>query len=370
MINKLLITCLQRNKRLIIPGLGAFIRKNVDGVGIILVFVPFLNKDDGVLLSALQSWAGVEKDEAEMILKEYVEYIRKSLNERGQYIIEGVGVLKYDANKVIYLAKESEAVKEEVAEKVEPQPEQQSTIPTQEKVPAIEPEKTIPVPVPEEQPRVLKQTIPSFPVSPSESEEKPVSTPHSPVSGHGNIQSSYPPQPNRNSGIGARYFSPKEDTVSTSSNINGSERPVEVPVGESRRQTVNSLYGNNSTSRPSGPERPIPPQVHRGNSQQRTANLYGTIPVNPNKPDVPSQTGGPVRPAQVSGQNRRRPVPKTGKKKGSDMVFVIAIIAIIATILVLIYGWIFGADNATFEDLPIEEGVPAMVDQSSGVVQE
>ena len=133
----------------------------MDGVGIILVFVPFLNKDDGVLLSALQSWAGVEKEEAEVILKEYVEYIRKSLNERGQYIIEGVGVLKYDANRVIYLAKESEAVQEEPV-KTEPRPEKPNVAEEKAVVPELTGEATS---VPAEQPRVLRQNIPPFPVS-------------------------------------------------------------------------------------------------------------------------------------------------------------------------------------------------------------
>ena len=368
MINKLLITCLQRNKRLIIPGLGAFIRKNVDGVGIVLVFVPFLNKDDGVLLSALQSWAGVEKEEAEVILKEYVEYIRKSLNERGQYIIEGVGVLKYDANRVIYLAKESEAVQEEVV-KAEPQPEKPAM--SEEKSVVPEPEETAAA-APAEQPRVLKQNIPPFPVSPAEPDEQPVpvSQPHVPV--QGNVQSSYPPQPNtRNSGIGIRYFSPREESASAPvSGAGSSERPVGVPVGESRRQTINSLYGNGPAQHHPGPERPKVSQSHRSGMQQRPANLYGTIPAAPSKPGIASGTGTPpARTSQTQTQGRRVPVNKTGKKKGNDMVFIIAIIAIIATILVLIYGWIFGADNATFEDLPIEEEIPVVVDQA-GTVQE
>ena len=366
MINKLLITCLQRNKRLIIPGLGAFIRKNVDGVGIILVFVPFLNKDDGVLLSALQSWAGVEKEEAEVILKEYVEYIRKSLNERGQYIIEGVGVLKYDANRVIYLAKESEAVQEEPV-KTEPQPEKPNVAEEKAVVPELTGEATS---VPAEQPRVLRQNIPPFPVSPAEPEGQavPVSQPHAPV--QGNIQSSYPPQPNtRNSGIGVRYFSPREESASVpGSDAGGSERPVGVPVGESRRQTINSLYGNGSSQHQPGPERPKVPQSHRSGMQQRTANLYGTIPAAPSKPGVAPETGTPqTRTPRTQTQGRRVPVNNTGKKKGNDMVFIIAIIAIIATILVLIYGWIFGADNATFEGLPIEEEIPVVVEQPETV---
>ena len=110
MINKLLITYLQRNKRLVIPTLGAFIRKKVDGVGEVLVFVPFLNKDDGELCQAIKSWAGVNQQDAQQILDEYVVTIKSLLKERNQYIIESLGVLKYDTNGIIYLAKEESAI--------------------------------------------------------------------------------------------------------------------------------------------------------------------------------------------------------------------------------------------------------------------
>ncbi|MFI3261566.1 MAG: hypothetical protein R3Y26_01530 [Rikenellaceae bacterium] len=106
MIDKLLLTCLQRNRRLVIPTLGAFIRKNIDGVGVILVFVPFLNKDDGVLLNAFIEWAGVNKEEAQIMLDEYIAHIKSTLKTRGSYVIEGIGALRYDANNSLYLAKD------------------------------------------------------------------------------------------------------------------------------------------------------------------------------------------------------------------------------------------------------------------------
>ncbi|MFI3322546.1 MAG: hypothetical protein R3Y50_08495 [Rikenellaceae bacterium] len=125
MINKLLVAFLNRNKRLIIPTIGAFVKREVEGVGTVLVFVPFLNKDDGVLCSIIKTWSGVDDDnEANEILQQYIAAIHESLN-RGQYVIEGIGALKYDSNHIIYL--EKEGANTQTQPQVQPQTQSQDT---------------------------------------------------------------------------------------------------------------------------------------------------------------------------------------------------------------------------------------------------
>jgi len=47
MINKIIAEYLRTNKRLVVPHFGAFIRKENSEA---IVFVPFLKKDDGVIV--------------------------------------------------------------------------------------------------------------------------------------------------------------------------------------------------------------------------------------------------------------------------------------------------------------------------------
>ena len=51
MVNKIIADYLKTNKRLIVPQFGAFLHKD-DGT---VAFVPFLKKDDGVLIQLIGS---------------------------------------------------------------------------------------------------------------------------------------------------------------------------------------------------------------------------------------------------------------------------------------------------------------------------
>ncbi|MEG1634644.1 MAG: hypothetical protein RR388_03355, partial [Rikenellaceae bacterium] len=251
MINKLLITCLQRNKRLVIPTLGAFIRKNIEGVGVILVFVPFLNKDDGVLCSAIKSWAGVEDQEAAQILEEYIVAVKKSLDERGQYIIEGIGVLKYDTNRIIYLAKESEAIKEEIGKPIIEQKAAQENvvepIKVEEPKPIIQEQKIstptpAQVPIPQHAPAVNEEANPVVEVvenAPVEISE-PVKEPQNPQYN----RPIYDRAVNATTDMGTRYFSPvrKPDPLN-------SQKPEQQQGEPQPKQSLTSMYGGQPQQR-------------------------------------------------------------------------------------------------------------------------
>ena len=98
MINQIIANYLVSNKRLVIPELGAFIRKDGDGR---IVFVPFLKKDDGVLSAQLEANYGLGRDEAEAVIGEYVEHIRQQIASKGEFLIDGVGVMHMDANDLM-----------------------------------------------------------------------------------------------------------------------------------------------------------------------------------------------------------------------------------------------------------------------------
>ncbi|MBQ4280237.1 MAG: hypothetical protein IJC16_09840 [Rikenellaceae bacterium] len=98
MINQIIANYLISNKRLVIPELGAFIRKDGDGK---VVFVPFLKKDDGVLAGQLEEAYGLGRDEAEAVIEEYTGHIRQQIALKGEFVIDSVGVMRQDANDLL-----------------------------------------------------------------------------------------------------------------------------------------------------------------------------------------------------------------------------------------------------------------------------
>ena len=61
MVDKIVADYMRSNKRLVVPQFGAFIRKDTDGK---IVFVPFLKKDDGVLVERVANVCGLAPEEA------------------------------------------------------------------------------------------------------------------------------------------------------------------------------------------------------------------------------------------------------------------------------------------------------------------
>ena len=106
MINKIIANYLAGGKRLVIPQFGAFIHKEGD---VTVVFVPFLKKDDGVLVDLLCKEYGLDEADARGIITEYIAQIGTGVAERGSFYIEGVGNLKADANGIYFLEYNPEA---------------------------------------------------------------------------------------------------------------------------------------------------------------------------------------------------------------------------------------------------------------------
>ncbi len=72
MIETLITDYLQHNRRLVIPGLGAYLKKESGET----VFVPFVNKDDGVLRGLVCERYGVSSTEADEIIAQYIDNVQ------------------------------------------------------------------------------------------------------------------------------------------------------------------------------------------------------------------------------------------------------------------------------------------------------
>lgn len=174
MDNELLKRVLRENSRIIIPGFGAFLRKEQGGA---MIFSPFLRTDDGKLSAIVALEYGISPTEAATMISEFSEKVRTILKVKSKYYIDEVGMLMVDSNGVVSFV-------EEIAK---PTPVAQTT-PAPE--PYVAPQPTRPVqplqPQPIQQhtatPRPMMPTPPPQPIpQPMPARAQPLAAPAAPV---------------------------------------------------------------------------------------------------------------------------------------------------------------------------------------------
>lgn len=99
MNSKELNELIRQNTRIILPEFGAFLVKdngekefNPNNVS----FSPFLRYNDGMLEVFIAKSKGISKEEASKDVHDFVETIKNELLEKGEFPIEGLGLLKRD----------------------------------------------------------------------------------------------------------------------------------------------------------------------------------------------------------------------------------------------------------------------------------
>lgn len=107
MDRSILAELIRKNKRLIIPNVGAFLHRDTESnTQFSITFSPFLKYNDGQLEDLLITNYGLSKSEAaEQIKKLSIEIIAE-INESGSYKIHGIGLLVNDSKGSISLKSE------------------------------------------------------------------------------------------------------------------------------------------------------------------------------------------------------------------------------------------------------------------------
>ncbi|MDY3978632.1 MAG: hypothetical protein SOZ00_01235 [Tidjanibacter sp.] len=90
MINSIIADYLRTNSRIVIPEVGAFVRRKESNE---IVFMEMLKRDDGVLNGLIQNKMGVAQSDAAALLDRYVESMRSELSANKKFIVDSVGVL-------------------------------------------------------------------------------------------------------------------------------------------------------------------------------------------------------------------------------------------------------------------------------------
>lgn len=110
-MEKYLSNLLELNSRVIVPDLGAFIIRQQDPKE--LVFNDLLAFDDGMLTDTITREENISKTEAQNRIRQFVEKVKKELQDGKTYHIEKLGSLKMDATSKINLVSMEEPAEEQ-----------------------------------------------------------------------------------------------------------------------------------------------------------------------------------------------------------------------------------------------------------------
>lgn len=297
MVNKIIADYLKTNKRLVVPQFGAFLHKD-DGT---VAFVPFLKKDDGVLIQLIGSAYGLNPGDAQAAIEEFTAEIKKNIAAHGAYIIEGIGTLRIDSNSIYYLDSGQKAAQAAPAQT----PVASAPLPPPAAAAQPTPQRPAPTAIPP-----VEKPQPTVPQRPA-TEQRTVAA----------------PQPQ--SGIPPRRSAPQPMQ----------QRPMQQQApprpGNQVRQTPPVQQTSNRA-----PQQPYqPPMPNAGNRP----------PMN----QPPQQSGYPRRPQQPG-----RPVQKRSK---TDGFIVIAIITAIIALAVMIFGFLVGREGPDIQSIIL----PAQTDTAT-----
>lgn len=123
MMHKYIKEIIEKQGRLILPDLGAFLTKDVDDKKV-LFFNDVLKYNDGTLSGFIAEKEGIDKDEAQKKVTNYIDDINNALVSESKFEIADLGMLYKDQKGYInFKPVESdinEEIKEEIETKVEP----------------------------------------------------------------------------------------------------------------------------------------------------------------------------------------------------------------------------------------------------------
>lgn len=383
MVNKIIADYLKAGKRIVIPQFGAFLHRDTDGG---VVFVSFLRKDDGVLAGQLSATYGLSSEEAYGVIAEYVSQIKKSVAERGYFVVEGVGQLKIDSNGVYYLdtdlhTKPAVASANPAARPVQPAQSGQTAAMPGVGAPHRGPATTS---QPQPQPQPMGQQ-PSSASPGRQSQGQFVGQQFNRGTGSGvpNSVGAAAPRPQSptmggpaavnvppSSRMTAPQSAQKAQTSSNRSVTPGSGRPV-----------AQGGYGYQQPSQPTRPQQQTQPSYGQPQNRPMQQNVQAQQPqgssATSGQPYRGAQYGQPqaggamppymgggagVPPRQPSQQPRQPQQPQ--QRQGTDKFLIVAIAAAIIALGAIIYGVIFASSSAPKIDpmeLPVHQR-PAVLD--------
>lgn len=381
MVNKIIADYLKAGKRIVIPQFGSFLHRDTDGG---VVFVSFLRKDDGVLAGQLSTIYGLSSEEAYGVIAEYVDQIKKSVAERGYFVVEGVGQLKIDSNGVYYLDTDLHTKPAVVSANPAARPVQPAQSGQTAAMPGVGAPYRGPAATSQPQPQPMGQQ-PSSASPGRQSQGQFVGQQFNRGTGSGvpNSVGAAAPRPQSPTMGG-----PVAVNVTSSSRMNAQQNaqapqttPNRAATPGGGRPVAQTGYGNQQPLQSPRPQQQIQPSYGQPQNRpvQQTAQAQQPQgrPATSGQPyrgtqygqpqaggSVPPYMGGGagVPPRQPSQQPKQPQQPQ--QRQGTDKFLIVAIAAAIIALGAIIYGVIFASSSAPKIDpmeLPVHQR-PAVLD--------
>lgn len=297
MIAKIISEYIKSNRRLILPSLGAFIRKDDTGE---VVFVPFLKSDDGVFTSLLVNALAVSMADAQAMTEEFLLSVKQGVDQKGSFVIEGLGTITRDSNGAYTMQYNPNAVNAAAAPQVAQPAEPEVVAPNQETITDIIIEEA-----PQPTPRVAPVSVPVQ-----------VEIPEPEVKVEPKVQAE--PEPYSNI---VDLEIPEIPQVQP-------QRRVESKIAvQNHADNVDKLYSGNSVQEPVAPQNnPVAPK----------RNMHGGGP----RPVVVGSRIQKPKKQATEYKDAKVPSKKAQNRKKMDIFMIVAIAAVIAGLLVILYGMI------------------------------
>ena len=107
LINQCIASLILESNKLVIPELGALLRKHLPDGKERITFSTLLRYNDGILQKAIEQARDLTPEESALALKLFVDKVMKSVDSKTGFAIPGVGILKMDELKDIVLLDET-----------------------------------------------------------------------------------------------------------------------------------------------------------------------------------------------------------------------------------------------------------------------
>jgi nucleoid DNA-binding protein len=119
-MEKYILELITDNNRVIIPNFGAFIISKENGINVL--FNNFLSFNDGLLVNYIAEQKGIDTIQATDQVFEYVDMVKKELEDKGEFKIDKLGYFKKDEHGIL---------KFHQAENLEIKPQKETTTETE-----------------------------------------------------------------------------------------------------------------------------------------------------------------------------------------------------------------------------------------------
>lgn len=107
LINQCISSLILDSNKLVIPGLGALLRKHLPNGKEKITFSTLLRYNDGILQKEIEKARDLTEQESALVMKLFVNHVRKAVESKEGFVIPQVGILRIDELKDIVLMDEN-----------------------------------------------------------------------------------------------------------------------------------------------------------------------------------------------------------------------------------------------------------------------